>query len=165
MIKLAIIQDSSFMDKEQLIILPATADERIWAARLLSESEPWTTLGISFEKCLQTCNDAAYQLFIARLGNVPCGVIIIDPHGVAGSPYIKSIVVSESYRDKRIGAALIHFAEALFKSSSRYIFLCVSSFNTRARSFYQKLGYTEIGELKDYIIDGASEMLMSKRLS
>ena len=152
------------MDKEQLMILPATADERIWAARLLSDSEPWITLGIPFEKSLQTCNDAAYQVFIAHFGNVPCGVIIIDPRGVAGSPYIKSIAVSESFRDKGVGAALIHFAETSFKSS-RYIFLCVSSFNTRARSFYQKLGYTEIGELKDYIINGASEMLMSKRLS
>jgi ribosomal-protein-alanine N-acetyltransferase len=165
MFKLALIQESSFMDKQQLMILPATQEERIWAARLLSESEPWKTLGIDFEKSLQNCNDAELLLYIAHRGTTPCGLIIIDPRGVAGSPYIKSIVVTESFRDNGIGAALIDFAETSFKSTSRHMFLCVSSFNTRARLFYKKLGYAEIGELKDYIINGASEMLMSKRLS
>ena len=165
MFKLALIQESSFMDKEQLMILPATEEERIWAARLLSETEPWLTLGIGFEKSLRTCNDAEFLLYVAHCKANPCGVIIIDPRGVAGSPYIKSIAVAELFRDKGIGAALIDFAETSFKSTSRYIFLCVSSFNTRARSLYKKLGYAEISELKDYIINGASEMLMSKRLS
>ena len=165
MFKLALIQDSSFMDREQLMILPATQEERTWAARLLSESEPWITLGIGFEKSLQTCNDSELLLYVAHCDSTPCGVIIIDPRGVAGSPYIKSIAVTENFRDKGIGAALIDFAETSFKSGSRYIFLCVSSFNTRARSFYKKLGYAEIGELKDYVINGASEILMSKRLS
>ena len=165
MFKLAFIQDSPFMDKEQLIILPATQEERIWAARLLSESEPWITLGVGFEKTLQNCSDEELLLYIAHCGEMPCGLIIIDPRGVAGSPYIKSIAVTESFRNKGIGAILIDFAENSFRSTSRYIFLCVSSFNTRARSFYKKLGYAEIGELKDYIINGASEMLMSKRLS
>jgi len=165
MFKLAIIQDSSFMDKGQLMILPATKDERIWAARLLSATEPWITLGIGFEKSLRTCSDEELLLYVAHYDATPCGVIIIDPRGVAGSPYIKSIAVQESFRNMGIGAALIDFAENFFKSTSRYIFLCVSSFNTKARSLYKKLGYVETGELKDYIIDGASELLMSKRLS
>ena len=165
MFKLAFIQDSPFMDNEQLIILPATLEDRIWAARLLSESEPWITLGVGFEKTLQSCSDEELLLYIAHSEETPCGLIIIDPRGVAGSPYIKSIAVAESFRNKGIGAILIDFAENSFQSTSRYIFLCVSSFNTRARSFYKKLGYTEVGELRDYIINGASEILMSKRLS
>lgn len=44
-------------------------------------------------------------------------------------------------------------------------FLCVSSFNPRARALYERLGYELIGELKDFVIDGASELLMRKRLS
>jgi len=149
---------------EQIVILPATSDERHWAARLQSTSEPWVSLGVSEEKTLQSLHDPAYQVFIGHQNNKACGVLIIDPRGVAGSPYIKSIAVTEESRNLGIGASLINYAEESFKNRSRYIFLCVSSFNTKARSFYKKLGYTIVGEIEDYIIDGASEFLMSKRL-
>ena len=150
---------------EHIAILQATENERFWAARLLSTSEPWISLGVSEEKTLQSLHEPGYQVFIAHQNNEACGVLIIDPRGVAGSPYIKSIAVTEESRSLGIGASLINYAEESFKNRSRYIFLCVSSFNTKAQSFYEKLGYTEVGELKDYLIDGASEILMSKRLS
>jgi ribosomal protein S18 acetylase RimI-like enzyme len=149
---------------EHIAILPATENERFWAARLLSTLEPWVSLGVSEEKTLQSLHDPAYQVFIGHQNNEACGVLIIDPRGVAGSPYIKSIAVTEESRNLGIGASLINYAEESFKNRSRYIFLCVSSFNTKARSFYKKLGYTIVGEIEDYIIDGASEFLMSKRL-
>ena len=150
---------------EHIAILQATENERFWAARMLSTSEPWISLGVSEEKTLQSLHEPGYQVFIAHQNNEACGVLIIDPRGVAGSPYIKSIAVTEESRSLGIGASLINYAEESFKNRSRYIFLCVSSFNTKAQSFYEKLGYTEVGELKDYLIDGASEILMSKRLS
>jgi len=40
----------------------------------------------------------------------------------------------------------------------------VSSFNPRARALYERLGYEMIGELKDYLIEGASELLMRKTI-
>jgi ribosomal-protein-alanine N-acetyltransferase len=150
---------------EQLSILPATENERNWAATLLSGSEPWISLGISEEKSRATCNDPEYLVYIAHFRKTACGVIIIHPRGVAGSPYIKSIVITETFRDHGIGTGLIHFAEDLFRIKSRYLFLCVSSFNTGAQNFYKKLGYSIVGEFKDYIIDGAAEILMSKRLA
>jgi ribosomal protein S18 acetylase RimI-like enzyme len=150
---------------EPFIILPATKDERNWAATLLSGNEPWVTLGITAEKSRETLNDPEYLVYVAHQQQTACGVIIIDPLGVAGSPYIKSIAVAEAFRSKGVGAALLEFTEASFRAKSRYLFLCVSSFNTRARSFYERLGYTFIGEFKDYVIDGVSEILMSKRLT
>jgi ribosomal protein S18 acetylase RimI-like enzyme len=44
------------------------------------------------------------------------------------------------------------------------MFLCVSSFNDGARRLYERLGYIRVGQLPDYIVDGASEILMHKRL-
>ena len=150
---------------EQLSILPATGEEHNWAATLLSGSEPWVSLGITEEKSRATCNDPEYLVYIAHFRQTSCGVIIIDPKGVAGSPYIKSIAITDTFRDQGIGTGLIHFAEELFRLKSRYIFLCVSSFNTKAQNFYERLGYSIVGEFKDYIIDGAAEILMSKRLA
>jgi ribosomal protein S18 acetylase RimI-like enzyme len=44
------------------------------------------------------------------------------------------------------------------------MFICVSSFNPRAQRFYRRLGYEVIGELKDYIVDGHSEILLRKSI-
>jgi [ribosomal protein S18]-alanine N-acetyltransferase len=146
--------------KESLRILAATPEEREWAAELFSSSEPWKTLGITYESIWATCHDA-----IAHIEDKPCGVIILDPRGVASAPYIKSLLVEEKYRNDGIGAELIAFAENLFSQKSHHIFLCVSSFNQKARSFYEHLGYSVIGELKDHIKHGESEILMYKRFS
>jgi [ribosomal protein S18]-alanine N-acetyltransferase len=145
-------------------ITSATGEEREWSAQLLSTSEPWLTLGITIEKCRKSCNDPEYQVFIAHEKGKPCGVIILDPRGVASSPYVKSIAVSPGYRSSGIGAALMEFAEMLYNGQSRFIFLCVSSFNHRAREFYARLGYKVVGELNNFIIDGKSEILMYKEL-
>jgi ribosomal protein S18 acetylase RimI-like enzyme len=42
--------------------------------------------------------------------------------------------------------------------------MCVSSFNERAQELYERLGYKAVGELKDYIISGHSEILFRKRI-
>jgi [ribosomal protein S18]-alanine N-acetyltransferase len=148
----------------EINIKPATADEKQWAAALLSSSEPWITLGITYEKCLKTCHDPEFSLFIAHIEQTPCGVMILDPRGLAGSPYIKSVAVSGEYRNRKIGAALLAYTEELCRRQSRFLFLCVSSFNTQAQKFYEYHGFVRVGELKDYIVEGKSEIIMYKRL-
>ena len=149
---------------DEIIIKPGTYPERQWAARLLSESEPWLTLKISYEQCLKVCHDPEFQMYIAHINHNPCGVIIIDPRGLAGSPYIKSVAVDPEYRNRKIGAALLSYVENEFRGKARSIFLCVSSFNVQAQKFYISHGFIHIGELKDYIIPGESELIMQKKI-
>ena len=148
-----------------LEISTASTEEKNWAARLLSGSEPWISLGISPQTIRESCYNPEHEVYIAHWQGKACGVIIIHPKGLAGSPYIKSIAVDKEYRNMGVGGALIHFTEKLFQKKARYLFLCVSSFNKKAQALYEKLGFAVVGELKDYIIDGASEILMSKRLT
>jgi RimJ/RimL family protein N-acetyltransferase len=54
------------------------------------------------------------------------------------------------------------FAEERIFRETPNVFLLVSSFNHRARALYQRLGYEPIGELKDFIVPGHSELLMRK---
>ncbi len=145
-------------------ITPATDDERKWAAHLMSESEPWITLCRSFSDCYTACTDEACTLYVAHDRKRPCGFVLLHPKGVAGSPYVRSIAVAPEFRDKGVGTRLLNFAEDLFCEKARYIFLCVSSFNPKARALYERQGYSEVGKLADYVIDGASEILMHKRL-
>jgi len=142
----------------------ATDDEREWAAAMLSSCEPWITLRVDLEQCRQACRDPEYLMYVAHLEGAPCGVVLLQRRGVAGSPYVKSIAVAEGFRKRGVGATLMDFAENLYRGEAKHIFLCVSSFNVRARAFYERRGYKAAAEFEDYVIEGASEILMHKRL-
>jgi ribosomal-protein-alanine N-acetyltransferase len=152
------------MSGEEYIITSATEEERLWTAELMAGSEPWISLGITPEQARKFCTDHEYLIYVAHAGGRSCGAMVIHPKGLASSPYLKSLIVEKDFRNHGAGAALLEFAENVFRPSARYFFLCVSSFNTRAMAFYVRHGYTRIGELKDYIIEGHSEILMHKRL-
>ncbi len=149
---------------EPIVVAPATVPEREWGARLLAASAPWTTLGVSLQTCRDNCNDPAHDVFIAHIQNQPRGIILLHPKGIAGSPYIKSIAVDNYYRNKGVGRELMRFAEGYAANISRHLFLCVSSFNTAAQDFYRQLGYTQVGAFDNYIKEGASELLLYKRM-
>jgi len=148
--------------KEKATITPASDEERDWAAKLMTGSEPWLTLGITLEQCMKSCHDPEYLLYVAQVNGVPAGMILLHRRGVAGSPYVKSIAVAEAFRSHGVGEELMQFSENLFRNDAKHIFLCVSSFNKRAQIFYERHGYSVVGEFKDYIIKGASEILMHK---
>lgn len=147
-----------------LEIHPATPNEMDQAALLLSSSEPWITLGRTIEQCSLICHDPEYTLYFALSGDMPAGVILTDPRGIAGSPYIKSIAVFPEFRGQGIGTRLLEFAEDLYHGRSKHLFICVSSFNTGARRLYERFGFIALCEFKDYIIEGASEILMHKNI-
>ena len=60
---------------------------------------------------------------------------------------------------------MLRHAETRYAPHARHIFLCVSSFNPDARRLYERVGYKQVGTLPDYLIDGASELIMHKRLA
>src|SRR5262249_10553626 len=148
---------------EELEFGLATPAERGWCARLMASSDPWIKVGRSLAECHERCNRVGYDLVVAHCGTDPCGFALLHPLCVAGSPYIASIATAPEVRGKGIGSALLRYCER-FYPEAKHIFLCVSSFNTRARDLYERHGYTIVGELKGYVIEDASEILMCKRL-
>ncbi|MBZ5554883.1 MAG: GNAT family N-acetyltransferase [Acidobacteriia bacterium] len=145
-------------------IAPASESDREWCAQLMAGTDPWITLGRGLEECRTVCCHAEYLLFVARAGPERCGFVLLHPRGLASSPYIASIATAGEFRGKGIGSRLLAFAESFVQPRARHIFLCVSSFNTRARALYERQGYTVVGELKDYALQGASELIMDKVL-
>ena len=146
-------------------IAPAEEGDREWCARLMAGSEPWLTLGRALEACRALCGDPQYELFVAREDDQPLSFLLCHPHGAMSSPYIASIAVAEEARGHGLGTRMLAFAEEHYRLRARHLFLCVSSFNPRARRLYERLGYQAIAELTDYIVPGASEILMHKRLA
>ena len=130
----------------------------------MAGSDPWVTLGRGLDACRAVCTRPGYELYVARKDGEPRGFALVHPRGVAGSPYLASIAVAAEARGGGVGRRLLAFAEDRFRPGARHFFLCVSSFNEGARRLYERQGYVAVGVLEDYVIDGASEILMHKWL-
>ena len=146
-----------------LQIAAATADDYDWCAQLMSSSEPWITLRRDLDGSRVTLCRPGTDLFVAHAEGERAGFILLAPYGMAASPYIASFGIAAGARGRGIGSALLRFAEERF-SGRGHVFLLVSSFNQRAREFYSRHGFQFIGELKDYIVAGHSELILCKRL-
>ena len=149
---------------EPLTIDPATEAEREWCAQVMASTDPWITLGRDLDQCRTFCQNREYFLYVAHSDGQPCGFMLMHPRGLASSPYITVLAVARESRSRGVGSRLLQFAENFFRNNSRHIFLCVSSFNARARALYERHGYKAVGELKDYVKQGSSEIIMHKLL-
>ena len=130
-------------------------------ARLMCSSEPWITLGRSFETSLTIVRDPTREVYLARDESGIAGFLILCMTG-AFIGYIQTICIASRCRGRGLGSLLLEFAEQRIKRVSPNIFMCVSSFNEGARRLYQRHGYQVIGELTDYIVKGHSEILLRK---
>jgi [ribosomal protein S18]-alanine N-acetyltransferase len=126
-------------------------------------SEPWITLGRTYEESLQIIADSSKEVYLARLEGELSGFIILNLKG-AFTGYVQTICIDPKSRGKGLGTTLLRFAEERIYRESPNVFLCVSSFNPEAKRLYERLGYETIGELKDYIVKGHSEILMRKTI-
>jgi ribosomal protein S18 acetylase RimI-like enzyme len=132
------------------------------AARLMSSTEPWITLGRRFENTIRAVSNPHFEVYVATAGAQVVGVILIAMSVPLIRGYIGGLAVHVDWRNKGIGTKLMRFAEDRILRDSPNVFLCVSSFNPDAKRFYERLGYNVIGELTDFIIAGESEILMRK---
>jgi len=144
-------------------IAAAAPEDYEWCAGVMASTEPWITLGRDLAGCREALSRPGTELFVAREGNSPVGFILLAPYGMAAAPYIASIAVAAEVRGRGVGSQLLRFAEQRY-ADKKHIFLLASSFNHRAQQLYRRQGYEFVGELKDYVVPGHSELIFHKRL-
>jgi ribosomal protein S18 acetylase RimI-like enzyme len=139
-------------------------DEVSQCARLMADSEPWITLQRNYEESLRILRNPSKEVYVAVIKTKVAGFIILDMNG-SFKGYIQTLAVKPEWRNQGIGSQLIRFAEERIFRDAPNVFMCVSSFNQEAQRLYIRLGYERIGELKDYIISGHSEILLRKTIA
>lgn len=156
------------MDKEnhthlEIGELQSYAEAEI-CARIMANSEPWITLRRDYDASLKTITASSREVYLARVDGEMAGFTILNLHG-AFVCYIQSVCIAPQWRNKGIGRQLIAWAEKRIFRETSNVFMCVSDFNKDAQRLYERLGYEVIGELKDYIISGHSEILLRKTIA
>jgi ribosomal-protein-alanine N-acetyltransferase len=133
---------------------------------IVSVSEPWKTLGerVDFKTYIDL--KQAYVCTVLNAGKTEVvGFVIFtaDPVFARGG-YLRAIGVAPDMRKHGIGRKLLAFMESRIARRCDNVFLCVSSFNRSAQSFYRKLGYEKAGSLPGLLVPGESEYIYWKRL-
>lgn len=133
-------------------------------ATMMSSTDPWLKLGRTFDDCLAAIRNRDREVWVAHQDDRPAGFVILNMQG-AFVGYIQSICVAAAFRGRGVGTELIDFVEKRVFRESPNVFLCVSSFNPRARKLYESLGYQLVGEMPDYLVRGHSELMMRKSIA
>ena len=145
------------------IVALNTEEEARTCARMMTCSEPWITLGRTYEASLEIIRDPTREVHLLRDENAIRGFVILCMTG-AFVGYIQTICIDPHRRGQGLGSRLLEFAEGRILGQVPNVFMCVSSFNHGARRLYERLGYRIVGELTDYIVRGHSEILLRKSI-
>ncbi|MFH1501643.1 MAG: GNAT family N-acetyltransferase [Candidatus Eisenbacteria bacterium] len=140
---------------------PDGEDEIRDSIEIMVSSEPWITLGRTRDEAAAILKSDKREAYVAVLDGSVVGFIVLVLRGLVVG-FIQSIAVRSDLRSRGVGRALMEFAESRIFEDYPNVFLAVSSFNTDARRFYERLGYEEVGELRDLLVRGHSEVLLRK---
>jgi ribosomal-protein-alanine N-acetyltransferase len=138
-------------------------DDAHQCAQLMASSEPWITLRRTYENSLRMLRDPSREVYVAKVNDEFVGFIVLIMSGALVG-FIQTLGIKTEWRNKGIGSRILKFAEEMIFKKAPNVFMCVSSFNDKAQRLYSKLGYEVIGELKDYIVPGHSEILLRKSI-
>lgn len=136
--------------------------EREACARLMAGTEPWITLGRSYGECMKIVRDPTREVYWLEHDGAWAGFMILLMKDGPFRGYVQTICVTPEHRNRGVGTAALRWAEERIFRESPNVFLCVSDFNQGARRLYEREGYEFVGELRDFLVPGKSELLYRK---
>ncbi|MEX2542127.1 MAG: GNAT family N-acetyltransferase [Trueperaceae bacterium] len=107
--------------------------------------------------------ESASLLLVADGDVGPAGFVWLMRHGAfARSGYIRLLVIAREYQAKGVGDLLMDAAEEELLGDDDDVLLLVTATNLRARRFYERRGYHQVGALEDYVVTGQTECIYRK---
>ena len=151
-------------DKDPVVFeLSTNPDDFAVCARMMTGTDPWIKLGLDYEHCLKAFDGPFKEIFLLKKDKQIVGFVVMQTQGTFKG-YIQTICIDAAKRNHGYGSRILQFcAERIFRYSPN-IFICVSSFNEGAIQLYYKFGFELIGELKNFVKEGFTELLMRKSI-
>ena len=130
-------------------------------AGMMTQSDPWVTLGMTYEHCRKAFEGAFREVYILEIEKDLAGFVILQTQGTFKG-YIQTIFMAEPHRGRGYGKKLLQFCEQSILSYSPNLFICVSSFNEGAIKLYEEFGFKKVGVLDNFLKMGYAELLFRK---
>jgi GNAT superfamily N-acetyltransferase len=141
--------------------------ERADCAALAAEiaaMPPWSVMNYPaerLERFLAARGDGAAR-YLVEIAGRPAGALSIRSPWLRG-PYLELLALLPAAQGRGIGARILAWFEAeARREGARNLWVCASSFNTRAIKFYEKHGFRPAATLPDLVAEGHSEILLRK---
>ena len=150
------------MSELHMRIVPMNRRHLLACEDIVWSSDPWKRYreGVDFKAAMRR-----KQAYVLTIADAVAGFVVFDPEPVfARGGYLRALGVSPAIRGSGIGRALLAFAESRTARKAANLYLCVSSFNGKARKFYRTCGYEQVGRIDGLVKKGTAELIMRKRL-
>ena len=136
-------------------------------ARLMTRSPLLQRYGVTFAGARSSLLEALRerdQLVVALERGEPLGLAwVITTRALDRSAYLRLLLVAEGRQSRGVGAALLADAERRARASGcRHLVLLVTTANRRARNFYARHGYRQVGDLPGFVRPAIGESLYVK---
>ncbi len=149
-----------------LTLRPLTAASASLLAGTLAAIPPWSVIGYPAERIARSLQSElpSVKRFEVLAGGQLAGIVVVQDPFLHG-PYLQLIAVLPEFQGRSIGVRLLQWMEEeARRGQARQLWLCVSTFNARARALYERFGFEAVAALDKLATDASDEILMRKRL-
>lgn len=138
-------------------------EEATFLSDLLAAMDPWRTLrypASALARYLLRCDATLYR-YAVLVHNQRKGVVCLRYPWLRGA-CLELIGLAVDVQRGGVGREILQWIEEQARREAPNVWVLVSTFNIRARAFYARQGFHEIGTLKDFVRPGYDEVLLRK---
>jgi ribosomal protein S18 acetylase RimI-like enzyme len=153
--------------RDAFTIRASNGEHEIWTcADIMASTDPWLRYGRTRQTNHSTLTAPGVETYVAVAADNDqiVGVVALALQIPLIRGYILALAVAGDFRNRGIGTQLLRHAEQRIFRESPNVFMCVTSFNEGAHRLYKRLGFEQIGIIKDYAVAGAHEHLLRKTI-
>ncbi len=147
-------------------LAPLSTESAPILGHALAAIPPWSVIGWPAERMTRafTYPSASVYRFEVIANGKLAGIVTIQNPFLHG-PYLQLLAILPEFQGQKLGLRILEWMEAEARGiESRQLWLCVSTFNVRARAFYERFGFEEVAVLDKLASDASDEIFMRKRL-
>jgi diamine N-acetyltransferase len=146
----------------RLVALDLRSSEQLAAA--IVAMPPWSVMSYPADAMVRFLStaDGNISRYQVEVGGEQAGAVSVRSPWLKG-PYLELLALLPQAQGKAIGSTILTwFEREALKAGARNLWVCASSFNTRALRFYERHGFERAATLSGLVVDGYDEILLRK---
>jgi GNAT superfamily N-acetyltransferase len=133
-------------------------------AEAIAAMPPWSVMNYPADALARflASSDGGVLRYLVEIGGEPAGAVSVRYPWLKG-PYLELLAILPAYQGAGVGSGILNwFEREAIRLAARNLFVCTSSFNTRALGFYGRHGFRLAATLHGLVAEGYDEILLRK---